>query len=288
MRSLAFLLLLIDVSHSNDKLEQPQSNLAQATREDARYGTVMSKTTIMALAFIGWCCPLLAQEMPAVSLPGNLQTAVWHELNKQALPEFVADTPSWPHAIASSEKGMEYDKVSGSGYATGSGIYSGGSDYTGPLQEKILAGKVGVDDLVVLKSDDFKNVGRFQIVSHSPLSELKTVVFQIRIKGFPPGEHFTPFELTQHVFPVTLSYNQGAQHLPPSSRKLVSIKLSGGFYEEIYALQWNLESATGPIREFAIRWAMYPHGLTTGLRVDQGDVAAPPLVANKESGTAVE
>jgi hypothetical protein len=55
------------------------------------------------------------------------------------------------------------------------------------------------------------------------------------------------------------------------------MKFDGGFYEEIYAVQWNLDTVSEPIRDFAISWAIYPHALTTGLRVDQSDASAPAL-----------
>lgn len=231
----------------------------------------------VALWCAGWCSLLHAQEMPSVSLPGEVSVSTWEDLSNRAWPKHTADLPTWPQPIPSAGQELEYQKVSGSGYATTSGIYSGGGDYAGPLQEKILSGKVGETDLAALKAEDFKNIGQFQIVTKSAQEGLKTVAFLVRIKGFPPGEKFTPFELTQHVFPVTFSYNGGDQRLQPSSRKLVSMKLAGGFYEEIYALQWNLDPVTDPIRNFVIRWAVYPHGLTTGLRVDQSDASAPPL-----------
>lgn len=238
---------------------------------------MMSKPAIVVLSLFGWCNFLSAQEMPSFPLPGKVLTVAWESLSKQALPGYVADSQSWPGSIPSTPKGAEYDKVSGTGYATTSGIYSGGSDYIGPLQEKILSGKIQEEDLPLLEAEDFKNIGRFEIVSRSVIPGLKTLVFQIRIKGFPPGERFTPFELTQHVFPVTLSYNKGRQKQLPFSKKLVSMKLAGGFHEEIYALQWSFADVSEPIEEFAIQWAVYPHALTTGLRVDQSDSVAPPL-----------
>lgn len=230
----------------------------------------------VALWCAGWCSVLHAHEMPSVSLPGKVAVSTWADLSNRTWPKHTADLPTWPQPIPA-DQGLAYEKLSGSGYATTSGIYSGGGDYTGPLQEKIMTGKVTEADLELLKVEDFKNVGQFQIVAKTVQEGLKTVAFLVRIKGFPPGEKFTPFELTQHVFPVTFSYNGGDRKLPPTSRKLLSMKLAGGFYEEIYAVQWNLDSTAEPIRDFAIRWAVYPHGLTTGLRVEQSDASAPPL-----------
>lgn len=219
--------------------------------------------------------PLRAEEIPSPSLPGQTSTAVWANLGSAANPGLNNDSHPWPRAIPAEK--LSFNKISGSGFASKSGIYAGGAEYSGPLQDKILSGKVTKNDLPNLKAEDFHNIGNFQITTDAPLSPVKTIAFQIRIKGFPPSESFSPFELTQQIFPVTLSFNQGEQKLPPSSRKLVSMKFDGGFHEEIYAVQWDLDTISEPIRDFSISWAVYPHALTTGLRVDQSDTVAPPL-----------
>jgi len=235
----------------------------------------MLKIAALLVPFVILASPLHAEDIPAPALSGQTSAAIWSSLGAASLPDFILDTRPWPRAIPA--ENLSFKKVSGSGYATTSGIYSGGAEYTGPLQDKILSGKVTKADLPALKAEDFHNIGHFQITTDAALPSVKTIVFQIRIKGFPPGETFSPFELTQQLFPVTLNFNQGEQKLPPSSGKLISMTFSGGFHEEIYAIQWNLDTIKEPIHNFSISWAAYPHALTTGIRVDQSDAIAPPL-----------
>ncbi len=239
----------------------------------------MPKITAALATLLIFSGPLCAEEIPDPALPGKTATAIWKNLGSANLPDFINDTRPWPRAVPAND--LSFQKISGSGYATQKGIYSGSAEYTGSLQEKILSGKMTKDDLRDLKAEDFKNIGHFQITTNAPLPSAKTIVFQIRIKGFPPGENFSPFELTQEVFPITLSFNGGAQNLRPSSHKLVSMKFDGGFHEEIYAVSWTLDSIQDPIRDFSLTWAIYPHALTTGLRVDQSDASMPAALSQR-------
>ncbi len=227
---------------------------------------------------------LVAEEMPALATSGA--AASWVNLGSEALPQYTKDLLPWKKGIPaqSGDTRLVFTKLSGSGYTTALGIYAGSADYVGPLAERILSGKITEADLPALKADDFVNPGIFQISTSSPLQGLQTVTFLIRIKGFAAGQHFTPFELIERIFPATLSYNDGTQSLTAARRKRIASGISQGFPEETYALQWDLRMISEPIREFRLQWVTYPHSCTTGLRVEQADVFSE-LAASQPSPT---
>ncbi|HWL54663.1 MAG TPA: hypothetical protein VNQ90_19640 [Chthoniobacteraceae bacterium] len=219
---------------------------------------------------------LFAEEMPGLLPSGVSASSSWVDLGSAALPQHTRDLVPWKEGVPaqSGDVSVTFRRLSGSGYAAAPGLYSGSADYVGPLKQKIFSGEVSPADLPELKPDDFINPGVFQVSTASPAPKLQTVAFLIRIKGFPTGKHFTPFELMERIFPATLSYNQGEQALTATRRKRISSRIDQGFPEEIYALEWDLAALGEPVREFRLQWVVYPHSCMTGLRVEQ---AGAPL-----------
>lgn len=215
-----------------------------------------------------------AGEIPALSLPGTMLSVTWSDLSATAHPRFLDDTKPWPTSItgAPASAGLALWKLRGSGYATRSGIYSGNAGYHGPLAASIMSGQITEEDLPLLKAEDFSNPGIFQITASSVLPSIRTVVLQISIQGLSKGRHFSPFALTQKVFPATLSYNGGEQKLPAVVEKMLAPSMQEGMPGEIYALQWDLSSVAETITSFTLTWTVYPHSCTSGIQVSQGTI----------------
>lgn len=216
----------------------------------------------------------VGEEVPTLMLPGKTATGAWSQLGKDTLRFAVNDVDPWPEDLLaqSGEKRFLFRKVSGSAYAIASGLYSGGAEYKGKMMAEIMAGKITPEDLKSFKPEDFENLGTFRVSTSEPLKDLRTVVLLVRLRGLPPGEHFTAFELIQKAFPAILRTAEG-EELTASEGRLFSTRLVGGFHEEVYALQWDLSSAKAPLASYSIEWKVYPHASTTGVRIQESDSA---------------
>ncbi len=241
---------------------------------DARLQHPLCGIASALLMFLSASPATVAEEVPTLMLPGNSATGAWSQLGKETLAFAVNDVDPWPKDLPaqSGEKRFLFRKVSGSAYAIANGLYSGGAEYKGPMMAEIMTGKITPEDLKNFKAEDFVNPGTFRVATTAPLKELQTVILLVRLRGLPPGEHFTAFELIQKAFPVILRTENG-EKLAASDGRLLSTRLVDGFHEEIYVLQWNLNTATAPVKGYAIEWKVYPHASTTGVRVQESDSA---------------
>jgi len=246
-------------------------------------------TTALTGALLFFSATLLrAEPLAGETLPGTVTSGVWTQLGRKALPEHVSDAKPWAEGIPpqEGEARLLFRKVEGSGFAVRGGLYSGGGQYTGPLKDQFMGGTVGPDDLAKLDPKDFSNLGTYEVSTEAPLPEVRNVVLSLRIIGVPQSPQYSPFELIERTFPARLFYNEEKEPVFAVGRRKVSKKLSGGFPEEVFALQWDLSKIKEPVRSFRVEWRVYPHASITGLRLDQSTEFAPLKPAPEAPATA--
>jgi hypothetical protein len=100
-------------------------------------------------------------------------------------------------------------------------------------------------------------------------------VFQIEI-GEASG-----YDFYNNLMPV-LNYNGGSQNLAATFTQLLGQSQNGTFtnpdtneeepvYLNLWGLQWDLSSATGPVTSYEITWSAVLHSQIYALQLDQSD-----------------
>ncbi len=241
-------------------------------------------------------------------LTGNVATDYWNEMTRQklgisegtnAFGQLHPDGPqddTHPAAIPldyifsqNRPNGARLYRTAGSGIVANAGLYDTGGMGSGlnlpptdPLIAMLMNGTVTHEYLASrtdISAETFTDPFKLRIQMDTPVTGLETVVFQINIFGMKINEGYvTPFEMTEMLFPVTLTIN-GTQEILPLHRELVFAgSYTGGGNtggdeaegSETWAFQWDLRGLA--IESFAIDFTVYPHASTRGLRIDQSDL----------------
>ncbi len=136
------------------------------------------------LTGLALCAGLTANAAINFDLPGNSSTESWSGMtmaNHPGYPGFGNPTAAWPSPISADDGDGSFDKVSGSGFPLGAGIYT------------------------------FSGEGTFAITESTPLANLATIVLQYT--GGYGAESDEETELTDFVNGPLLSYNSGSQDI---------------------------------------------------------------------------
>lgn len=199
-----------------------------------------------------------------VNLSGNTSYDGWDTFNSTAYPNYggYPGTTVWPAPIGSS--------MAGSGDAALSKIGGSGYPSTSTGQNYIYSTRSGA---AAASTDPSVVVGTFGLGDASPVADLETVVFQLRIsywtslgQPFPTG-----------VMP-TISYNNGTQALPATLSTLVdsgpfSSTYGDGIADD-WAFQWDLSGIQEPITSFQVNYSVTNHAQQYEMRLDQSDAFA--------------
>jgi hypothetical protein len=160
-------------------------------------------------------------------------------------PGFMTGANAWPSPIGSNlGSDATFNKLSGEGFPTngfGGGIY-------------VFTGGPGAG-----------TGGDFKLLDSTPVTSLKTVLFQIDLEGVGTGwqDYFTG---------LTLNYNGGAQGLTHNFQTIFSTGAPlGGGTRQIVAFQWDLSAVSGSITSYDISWHSNEHSLFYGVQLDQSD-----------------
>lgn len=186
----------------------------------------------------------------SVSLPGDSQYDGWSGLTRSNYPAYataaggVGNLPSatadWPGPIGSatgSSGDALFNKVAGSAYFAGAGVYQGGG------------------------------TASFTVFDLSALAGLETIVLQLEA-NYDGASSMEPFKDGKTP---TLYLNGGATGIPATYTEFLP---AAGTYlasNSIFAYQWDLSGETTPITRFNIDWnGPSSSGQITGIQLDQG------------------
>jgi hypothetical protein len=186
----------------------------------------------------------------SIKLPGNSESAGWHELgtnypgNTWAADGFPAAFPlagsPWPGAItpnvAGSDASAVFGKSSGAGYFASSSIYNAGAAGTHFLSDA------------------------------NPLANIQTLVVQFDL-GSPLAD--TPI----------FTFNGGTAGPAPAFSATADGNHLTGFGgppspTTVHAWQWDLSSISDPITDWSIAFTTAPHGTIYEAYLDAGDLFA--------------
>lgn len=218
-------------------------------------------TVAFALVVLGSLATASAA-VTSISLGGTTTTEGWNSLSNTTISGYPGypGTGNWPSPVASqvgtitapdtratlnkTSNGTQGGPYFGNGY-----IYHGGTSST----PNILGGSLAIADA-------------------TPLSGVRTVVFQIEINN-PFGHSFHNATLP------TLSYTAGgtpATNVAASYSAIIDSKPGAPFQGNAvdlntWALQWDLPAG---VSEFTIGWSSVQHAQIYALQLDQGSAVA--------------
>ncbi|HWL54655.1 MAG TPA: PEP-CTERM sorting domain-containing protein [Chthoniobacteraceae bacterium] len=241
-------------------------------------------------------------------LGGTVITDYWNEMTrtKYKIPQgtntFAQIDPTGPQDLGhpgvrildyllaqNRPAGAQLHRVAGSGIVAEVGLYDVAGMGTGldlaindPIIQMLQSGLVTREYLATrtdITEETFTDPFQLSIRSADVVAGLETVVFQINLFGMAINEgYMTPFEVTQALFPVTLSINGTTQTFLPDFVELLGVgDYSGGSGTggdeaagtETWAFQWDLRGLD--VESFEVNFTVYPHSSTRGLRIDQSD-----------------